>query len=122
MLKPDNGRIWFAQDVKLAVEKGIEYVFLMSYHRSMAQEYDLTIEQALELLGLMTRKGLELVGEALVMKVQVADFDEEEILPADEIEGALAAIKGAGCQNVVYYPHRPDLPFDVIRSYFESAP
>jgi len=58
------------------------------------------------------------VGEALVMKAQVADFDEDEVLPSSEIEGALAAIKGAGCRNIVYYPHRADLPFELIRKYF----
>lgn len=118
VLEPENGRAWFAQDARLALERGIDHLIVMSYHRSMAEEYELTIEQALALLGLMTERGLELAGEALVMKVQVEDFDLEEELPSEEIEGALAAIKGAGCSNIVYYPHRADLPFELIRGYF----
>jgi biofilm PGA synthesis lipoprotein PgaB len=117
VLEPENGRIWFAQDARLALERGIDHLIVMSYHRSMAEEYGLTVEQALDLLELMTRKGLELVGEVLVMKVQVEDFAEEEALPPEEIEGALAAIKGAGCTNIVYYPHRADLPFELISQY-----
>jgi len=66
----------------------------------------------------MTEKGLGLAGEALVMKAQVADFDLGEVLALEEIEAALAAIRRAGCRNIVYYPHRPDLPFELIRKYF----
>jgi len=55
VLEPENGRKWFSQDARLALESKFDYLIVMSYHRSLAKEDGLTIEQALDLLGLMTK-------------------------------------------------------------------
>jgi len=44
LLEPEKGRIWFAQDAQLALESKFDYLIVMSYHRSLAKEYGLTIE------------------------------------------------------------------------------
>jgi uncharacterized lipoprotein YddW (UPF0748 family) len=120
--EPDNGLFWVGQDVQLAVERGCDYIAVMSYHRGIAKEAGLTIDQAIEFVGAMTQEAIELVGaDATVMKVQTEDFDTFEVIPGSEVGQALTTLTDAGCRNIIYYPHRSDLPFGVFRCHFAGT-
>ncbi|MFQ6059591.1 MAG: poly-beta-1,6-N-acetyl-D-glucosamine N-deacetylase PgaB, partial [Anaerolineae bacterium] len=122
VLEPDNGLVWFGQDVQLAVEQGCDYIAVMSYHRGIAEERGLTIDQAIQLLGAMTQEAMGLAGvDAVVMKVQTEDFETGEVLPTWEIGDVMSTLSDAGCRNIAYYPHRSDLPFGVIRCHFAGT-
>ncbi|MBU7030786.1 MAG: family 10 glycosylhydrolase [Theionarchaea archaeon] len=115
---PEDCRRWFAQDAELAIQSGFDYLYVMSYHHFMAGELDLTIEEAIDLLGEMTKRGINLVGaERLIMKIQVYDWFTETPVENWEIEKAYTVLVEAGCLHIAYTPHHDRVPFTLIRRF-----
>ena len=118
VITPETCRQYYALDAQKAVEAGFRYIFVMSYHHFIAGDNSITIEEAIDLMGDMTRMGISLVGpDRLIMKVQVYNWWTDNPVEDWEIERAYKILTEAQCRHVAYTPHHDQLPFALVRQF-----
>lgn len=88
-LEPQKSREWYAHDLDLLLTTGIDYVFLMGYHRQMAAELGLSAAAAAELFSRMVTRAAVVCRDKLVVKIQWRDWQSGEWVPESELDGIL---------------------------------
>jgi len=120
VIDPGNGIEWFSQDI-IGAKDYFDYFAIMSYHKQIAEEYDLSTKESLEFLENISSEAREILGSKAIMKIQICDFDTYSILPSSEIDKAFFHIFKGGVPDICFYYYRDDIPFEVFKRYFLNS-
>lgn len=82
-LSPERARSWYAFDARGAA--GIDFFYLMAYHRQMRAEMRLGEGDNRLYFRRMLEAAQRLWGDRLVVKLQVRDWKSSEPIPLDEL-------------------------------------
>ncbi len=77
---------WHSQDLMEIAETGVDFIYLMMYHRQMKRELKLRTKKIKELF----REGIEyaykIAGDRLVVKMETYDWKSKMIIPISEMK------------------------------------
>ena len=109
---PRNGLAWLSQSISAAHTRGFDYYAIMAYHRQIANELGLSIEQTATLIRRMSRS-LYAGAHPLraVFKLQIRDWDDKSPVSAEELDLMASAVRegarGTGVSpNLAIIPYR----------------
>lgn len=106
-LRPAQARSWYAFDTQTVNAVGIDLFYLMAYHRQMKAEMKLGEGDNRIYFRLMLEAALKLWGPKLVVKLQVRDWQNSELIPLEELKAYYALIP-AGVERVCFAAADPD--------------
>jgi biofilm PGA synthesis lipoprotein PgaB len=103
---PHGALAWFSLDLSEVRKTGFDYLGLMLYHRQMAKELGLSLEQAERLVGKLVAQGSEALASPaeLLVKLQAIDFDSLEPIAPAELE-RVARIVGERPVSRSWFPY-----------------
>ncbi|MCK4836726.1 MAG: hypothetical protein KAT17_08805 [Candidatus Aminicenantes bacterium] len=87
-----KSKSWYAHDLTRLVKTGIDYVYLMSYHRQMKRELKLTEQQNRNLFKKIVDEALRICGSKLVVKLQIRDWKTSKLISLSELTTYLGLI------------------------------
>lgn len=122
VLNHHNGLSWFSQSLPSALEKGFDYYAIMAYHRQAMKGRKIGLKEAMELMGKVTQKAIQEVGEPtqVMMKIWILDWKTNELVdyqlaPLKEIEELLTKILKEGEVSLAFVPYLPQFPFHLLK-------
>lgn len=83
---------WYAHNLKGIINTGIDFVYLMSYHRQIKKEMKLSESRNMMLFKKIVEKTYEICKKRLVVKIQIRDWDTREIIPLLELKNYIRLI------------------------------
>ncbi len=116
LTNPGGSLSWFCVDLSSARQYPIDYFAFMTYHRQMEKELKLPRREVVKLLQKTGRemvRALPRVQQAL-FKVQVLDWETEEVLPAGEVKEVLSALLSQEDVSWVITPYRREVSLGAI--------
>jgi biofilm PGA synthesis lipoprotein PgaB len=106
-LTPERARSWYAFDIDLASASGVDLFYLMAYHRQMKAEMKLGESDSRLYFRRMLEAALRLWGPRLVVKLQVRDWRNSELIPLEELKAYYDLIP-AGVERVCFAAADPE--------------
>jgi biofilm PGA synthesis lipoprotein PgaB len=107
---PGQARSWYAFDASAVSATGIDLFYLMAYHRQIKAEMKLGEGDNRIYFRLMLEAALKLWGAKLVVKLQVRDWRNSELIPFSELKTYYDLIP-AGVERVCFAAADPeDIP------------
>ena len=106
-LTPERARSWYAFDWQAARGAGVDFLYLMAYHRQMKTEMKLGEGDNRIYFRLMLEAALKLWGPKLAVKLQVRDWQTSELIPLAELQTYYDLIP-AGVERVCFAAADPD--------------
>ncbi len=100
------GEAWYAHNLPEIVETGIDYIYLMSYHRQIKEEMKLTESKNREMFRKIVENAYALCKEKLVVKLQLRDWNSGRRIPAAEVRAYLALVP-EGVKRICFTPVKP---------------
>lgn len=91
-LTPERARSWYSFDAAGAGASGVDFFYLMAYHRQIKVELQLGEGDNRLYFRRMLEAALKLWGTRLVVKLQVRDWQSSEPLPMEELRTYYALI------------------------------
>jgi hypothetical protein len=80
-----NSEKWYAHNLEKIVNTGIDYVYLMSYHRQIKKEMKLSEKNNQELFRNIVNRAYDICRDKLVVKIQFRDWDTGKTIPLNEL-------------------------------------
>lgn len=119
---PAGALSWFSLDFYEARHYPIDYFALMFYHRQMAKELKTSPEAIKKILR---QAGKDMIAalpspRQALFKVQVLDWDTEEVLPAQEVKEVLEALVQRSGASWAVTPYRREVEVEGIISSNEK--
>jgi len=109
-LEPEQARSWYAHDLEALSASGLDYFYLMAYHRQIKSELRLSEAANRLYFARMTAAALERFGSRLVVKLQVRDWRSSALIPFGELKSYYDLIP-AGVERVCFAAVDPgDIP------------
>ncbi len=106
----EQARSWYAHDLETLAASGLDYFYLMAYHRQIRSEMGLDEAANRSYFTKMTTAALERFGSRLVVKLQVRDWQTSAPIPLDELKAYYDLIP-AGIERVCFAAVDPaDIP------------
>ncbi len=117
VLNDSNSAAWFSQTLREAMEKSFDYYAIMAYHRQTMNQLNMEAKKAMDLMGEVAQKAVKSIGDPsqVMMKVQVLDWKNYEIIPTKEVETLLGAILSHGEVSLVFVPYVDQFPFRQLK-------
>lgn len=108
---PQHGLAWFSQDFSLALGAGFDYLAIMAYHRQMAAELSMPVEEAIAQIADLAVSGVRGTRDpaGLLLKLQTRDFVSSRDVPADELRDIMRSVERAGPVSLAFFPYRDSL-------------
>jgi biofilm PGA synthesis lipoprotein PgaB len=108
---PRNGLAWFSQDFSVALGADFEYLAIMAYHRQMAAEKSVSVEDAISEIGTLAVSGVRGTRDParLLLKLQTRDFVSSRDVDADELRDLMYNVERAGPVSLAFFPYRDSL-------------
>jgi biofilm PGA synthesis lipoprotein PgaB len=108
---PDHGLAWFSQDFSLALGADFDYLAIMAYHRQMAAELSVPVEEAIAQIGNLAVSGVRGTRDpaGLLLKLQTRDFVSSRDVTADELRHLMYSAERAGPVSLAFFPYRDSL-------------
>jgi hypothetical protein len=112
ILNPSNGVAWVSQTLAEALERNFDYYALMAYHRQTMKELNMEEKKAIELMADAVEKAIRSVGNPskVLMKIQLLDWKNDEVVPPNEVDRILAAILDRGKVSLAFVPYISQFP------------
>jgi len=76
---------WYAHNLREILDTGVDFIYLMAYHRQIKNEMALREDQNQALFKQIVHRAFEICRDKLVVKLQVRDWQTAQIIPASEI-------------------------------------
>ena len=123
VLNPSNGVAWFSQTLSEALEKNFDYYALMSYHRQTMKELNMEEKKAIELMAEAAGRAVKLVGDPskVLMKIQILDWNNDEVVPQKEVEEILAGILSQGEVSLAFVPYVGQFPLYSLKEKWNTS-
>lgn len=103
----ERGENWYAHNLQEIVNTGIDYIYLMSYHRQVKRELRLTESENRLLVGRIIEKAYGICKEKLIVKLQIRDWDTGDYIPLEEVSAYLDMIP-QGVGGICFIPVKAD--------------
>jgi hypothetical protein len=102
-----NGVAWFSQTLSEALKKDFDYYAVMAYHRQAMKGRNIEVKEAMGLMAEVAQKAVKSVGDPsrVLMKVQILDWKNYEVLSQKEVEEILAGILNHGEVSLAFFPY-----------------
>lgn len=94
-LAPEQARSWYAHDLAALAASSLDYLYLMAYHRQIKSELGLSEADNRLYFGKMVAAALKSFGPRLVVKLQVRDWQNSELIPIAELKSYYDLIPAA---------------------------
>jgi len=122
ILNHGNGIAWFSQSLQGALEKGFDYYAIMAYHRQTMNELKMETKKAIDLMTEVAQKAVMSVGDPsrVMMKVQVLDWKNHEVIPTKEVEALLDGILSQGDVSLAFVPYVDQFPLHQLKGKWTS--
>lgn len=102
----DKGEAWYAHNLPEIVTTGIDYIYLMSYHRQIKEELRLTESDSRLMFRRILERAYEICKDKLIAKLQIRDWGTGRRIPVSEGRAYLAIIP-VGIKRVCFTPVKP---------------
>jgi biofilm PGA synthesis lipoprotein PgaB len=87
-----KARLWYAHELSDLVKNDIDYIYLMSYHRQIKKELNLSESGNRELFKKILESACRISGPKLIVKLQIRDWDTAALIPVSELKAYLNLI------------------------------
>ena len=91
-IRVEEAEAWYSHNLREILDTGIDYIYLMSYHRQIKKEMRLSETRNRMLFKQIVEKAYEICKEKLIVKIQVRDWETGRRIPASEIKDYLTLI------------------------------
>ena len=115
---PERAEAWYAHNLEAIMETGVDYIYLMSYHRQIKQEMNLSETRNRMLFKDIVAKAYRVCKEKLVVKLQLRDWNTGERIPPEEVRAYFALIPPE-VERVCFTPVTPE-DFDYLQEILEE--
>lgn len=102
----EKGEDWYAHNLWEIVNTGVDYLYLMSYHRQIKKEMRLTESNTRLMFRRILERAYEICRDKLTAKLQIRDWDSGERIPLSEARAYLDIIP-AGVKRICFAPVKP---------------
>ncbi len=121
VLNNSNAVAWFSQTLSEALEKDFDYYAVMAYHRQTMKELNMEERKAIELMSEVAQKAVKSVGDPskVLMKVQILDWKNYEVIPKKEVEELLAGILNHGEVSLAFVPYIDQFPLHALKGKWQ---
>jgi uncharacterized lipoprotein YddW (UPF0748 family) len=121
VLNKSNAVAWFSQTLSEALEKDFDYYAVMAYHRQTMKELNMEERKAIELMSEVAQKAVKSVGDPskVLMKVQILDWKNYEVIPKKEVEELLAGILNHGEVSLAFVPYIDQFPLHALKGKWQ---
>lgn len=118
-----NGVAWFSQTLSEALKNDFDYYAIMAYHRQAMKDRKIDMKEAMELMAAAAQKAVQSIGNPskVLMKVQILDWKNNEVLPPKEVEGILTGILSHGEVSLGFFPYLDQFPLHSIKGKWTSS-
>jgi hypothetical protein len=106
-LQAAQARSWYAFDAQAVNAAGVDFFYLMAYHRQMKSEMKLGEEASRSYFRATLEAALKIWGPKLVVKIQVRDWQNSELIPLAELKTYYGLIP-EGVERVCFAAADPD--------------
>jgi hypothetical protein len=105
------------------LEKNFDYYALMAYHRQTMKELNMEEKKAIELMAEVAERAVRLVGDPskVLMKIQILDWGNDEVVPQKEIEEILAGVLNHGAVSLAFVPYISQFPLYSLKEKWNSV-
>jgi uncharacterized lipoprotein YddW (UPF0748 family) len=102
---------WWGIDIDSLKDAGVDYFGIMSYHRQVMKEQDLSLGESMDYLNRAFDSISSQVGrERTIYRIWTTTFDQSHVpLPEQEIDYVLERMFSHNAYHVGYFPHHPRL-------------
>lgn len=83
---------WYSHNLREILDTGVDYIYLMSYHRQIKKEMRLSETRNRLLFKQIVEKAYKICKEKLIVKIQIRDWETGHRIPASEIRTYLNLI------------------------------
>ncbi len=124
VINDSKGMVWFSQTLSEALRKDFDYYAVTAYHHQAMKDLKIELREAIDLMGEVTQKAVEAVGDPsrVLMKVWVLDWEKFEVLPKREMEEILTAILNRGEVSLAFVPYVDRSPVHSLKEKWVSSP
>lgn len=98
---------WYGHNLDEILETGVDYIYLMSYHRQIKGEMRLSETRSRALFKKIVDKAYQICKKKLIVKLQIRDWNTSEQIPVDEVKAYLNLIPPQ-VHHVCFTPVTPD--------------
>jgi tetratricopeptide (TPR) repeat protein len=118
-----NGMAWFSQTLSEAERKDFDYYAIMGYHRQAMKDRSIEKKEAIDLMVEVAKKAVNSVGDPsrVLMKVQIFDWKNNEILPQKEVEEVLTRVLNQGEVSLAFFPYIDQFSFHLFSSILSHS-
>jgi uncharacterized lipoprotein YddW (UPF0748 family) len=122
-LNTSNSVAWFSQTLHEALEKNFDYYALMAYHRQTMKELNMEEKKAIDLMAEVAQKAVKEVGDPskVMMKLQIYDWKNQEVIPKKEAEEVLTKILNQGQVSLAFVPYIEQFPFHLLKEKWTTT-
>ncbi|MCB0220099.1 MAG: hypothetical protein KDH09_10425, partial [Chrysiogenetes bacterium] len=108
---PRNGLAWLSQSISAAHARNFDYYAIMAYHRQIADELGLSIEQTATLIERMSRSLYAGAHPLRAMfKLQIRDWNDKSPVSAEELDLMAKAVR-EGARGTGVTPNLAIIPY-----------
>jgi biofilm PGA synthesis lipoprotein PgaB len=94
---------WYGHNLAEILDTGIDYIFLMAYHRQIESELKLSCDELKDYYTSLINKASAICKEQLVVKMQLKDWQTGDAIPFEEVRGFYALIPDT-VKNICFTP------------------
>ncbi|MCP5107561.1 MAG: hypothetical protein GY950_29505 [bacterium] len=102
-LRVKDAEAWYAHNLRELTGTGLDYIYLMSYHRQIKNEMKLSEEKNRELFKRIVDRAYGICKEKLIVKLQVRDWKTGRRIPVSEVKAYLNLVP-KGVKRVCFTP------------------
>ena len=123
VLNHSNAVAWFSQSLSEALENNFDYYAIMAYHRQTMKELNMEEKKAFDLMAEVSQKAVKLVGDPskVLMKVQILDWKNYEVIPQKEVEEILSGILEQGEVSLAFVPYIHQFPLHLLKAKWTAS-
>jgi biofilm PGA synthesis lipoprotein PgaB len=110
---------WYSHNLRKIMNTGIDYIYLMSYHRQIKQEMKLSESKNRQMFRKIVSKAYDICKEKLIVKIQTRDWETSELVPVEEIKAYLALIPPQ-VKRICFTPITPE-DYDYLQEIIGGA-
>jgi hypothetical protein len=123
VVNSSNAMAWFSQTLSGALQKNFDYYALMTYHRQTMKELNMEEKKAIELMAEVAERAVGLVGDPskVLMKIQILDWKNDEVVPQKEVEEILAGILSRGKVSLAFVPYISRFPLYSLKEKWNTS-
>jgi biofilm PGA synthesis lipoprotein PgaB len=110
---------WYSHNLEEILGTGVDYIYLMSYHRQIKDEMKLSEKRSRLLFKQIVERAFQICKEKLVVKLQLRDWETGRRIPAEEVKAYLKLVP-PGVERVCFTPVKMG-DFDYVEEIIKGA-